>query len=58
MLALFFLFGGTMYFRKFTYKYEKSYYICDVGFTQEELLQLKGALCDQSEKIRRAADRL
>ncbi len=28
------------------------------GFTQEELMQLKGALCDLSEKIRRAADRL
>ncbi len=28
------------------------------GFTQEELYQLKGALCDLSDKIRKAADRL
>lgn len=28
------------------------------GFTPEELQQLKGALCDLSDKIRRAADRL
>ncbi len=28
------------------------------GFTQEELFQLKGALCDLSDKIRKAADRL
>ncbi len=28
------------------------------GFTPDELQQLKGALCDLSEKIRRAADRL
>ncbi len=28
------------------------------GFTQEEVLQLKGALCDLSDKIRKAADRL
>ncbi len=28
------------------------------GFTQEELFQLKGALCDLSAKIRKAADRL
>lgn len=26
------------------------------GFTPEEALQLKGALCDLSERIRRAAD--
>lgn len=26
------------------------------GFTQEEALQLKGALCDLSDRIRRAAD--
>lgn len=26
------------------------------GFTTEEALQLKGALCDLSERIRRAAD--
>ena len=28
------------------------------GFTLEDLQQLKGALCDLSDKIRRAADRL
>ncbi len=28
------------------------------GFTQEEIFQLKGALCDLSDKIRKAADRL
>lgn len=28
------------------------------GFTPDELQQLKGALCDLSDKIRRAADRL
>jgi hypothetical protein len=28
------------------------------GFTEEESQQLKGALCDLSERIRRAADRL
>ncbi len=28
------------------------------GFTPDELLQLKGALCDLSDKIRKAADRL
>lgn len=28
------------------------------GFTPEEALQLKGALCDSSDRIRRAADTL
>jgi hypothetical protein len=28
------------------------------GFTEEESQQLKGALCDLSERIRRAADQL
>lgn len=28
------------------------------GFTEEELLQFKGALCDLADRIRRTADKL